>query len=225
MKQLGQCNKVPDRSFSNWKHCNTSYFKACRYYWMGSASDGAFIIFCICHRHNVLHRHERWWWLQYALRCSHLIHKCKKMLILVLCRTLFFLVTANHTFIYVCLLFSKHGVLIEWYILYMMSVFTVLSQYISFLLRIKVLRWAWMIQYFFPAKEVPILVWSKRDGCELRNIIRSWLIQGQSRHSACCKGCQFSSKKPWWCKRWWKWLRILQCEAMIDDTMCLERWP
>jgi hypothetical protein len=102
---------------------------------MGSASNGAFVIFCICHCHNVLHRHERWWWLQYALRCSHLIHKCKKMLILVLCRTLFFLVTASLTFIYVCILFSKHGVLIEWYILYIMSVFTVLSQYISFLLR------------------------------------------------------------------------------------------
>lgn len=35
-----------------------------------------------------------------------------------------------------------------------------------------------MIQYFFPTKEVPILVWSKRDGGELRNIIRSWLILG-----------------------------------------------
>lgn len=88
MKQLGQRNQVLDWSFCGWKHCNTSYLKACRGYWMGSTGNGAFIFFRTCTGHNVLYWHEWGWWLQYTLRycwlwCSS--HYCTEVSMLVIC--------------------------------------------------------------------------------------------------------------------------------------------
>lgn len=57
--QLGQRNKILDRSLSDWEYCHTSYLEACWCNRLGRSRDGAFVIFRIYTCHYVFHSHER----------------------------------------------------------------------------------------------------------------------------------------------------------------------